>query len=124
MADNTDGGLFGKRDCNVMDNFYERLYENILYQDSYMIMPLLLRPKSRGYVKLRTRFINDQPIIVPNYFDDPHDLDVLVIKRIDDWVNNTESVSDFIPLLLIESFRNLDKLTGIGLLSDNIVKLL
>lgn len=84
MADNTDGGLFGKRDCNVMDNFYERLYENILYQDSYMIMPLLLRPKSRGYVKLRTRFINDQPIIVPNYFDDPHDLDVLVIKRIDD----------------------------------------
>lgn len=124
MADNTDGGLFGKRDCNVMDNFYERLYENILYQDSYMIMPLLLRPKSRGYVKLRTRFINDQPIIVPNYFDDPHDLDVLVIKRIDDWVNKTESVSDFIPLLLIESFRNLDKLTGIGLLSDNIVKLL
>lgn len=91
MADNTDGGLFGKRDCNVMDNFYERLYENILYQDSYMIIPLLLRPKSRGYIKLRTRHIYDQPIIVPNYFDDPHDLDVLVIKLIERII--TESVS-------------------------------
>lgn len=79
-ADNTDGGLFGKRDCNVKDNFYERLYENILYQDSYTIMPLLLRPRSRGYIKLRTKRINDQPIIVPNYFDDPHDLDVLVMN--------------------------------------------
>lgn len=79
-ADNTDGGLFGKRACNLLDDFYARLFENILYQDSYMIMPLLLRPRSRGYIKLRSKDVNQRPIIVPNYFDDPHDLDVLVIN--------------------------------------------
>ncbi|KAK9308522.1 hypothetical protein QLX08_001512 [Tetragonisca angustula] len=77
MADNTDGGLFGKRDCNLSDDFYGGMFENILYQDSYMIIPLLLRPRSRGYVKLRSKNVNEPPIIVPNYFDDPHDLDVL-----------------------------------------------
>ncbi|XP_060815120.1 glucose dehydrogenase [FAD, quinone]-like [Bombus pascuorum] len=76
-SDNTDGGLFSKRDCNLMDDFYAHLFENILYQDSYTIMPLLLRPRSRGYIKLRSKDVNQQPIIVPNYFDDPHDLDVL-----------------------------------------------
>ena len=79
-ADNADGGLFGKRDCNLMDDFYARLFENILYQDSYTIMPLLLRPRSRGYIKLRSKDVNQHPIIVPNYFDDPYDLDVLVIN--------------------------------------------
>ncbi|CAK9825472.1 Glucose dehydrogenase [FAD, quinone] [Anthophora retusa] len=77
VSDNTDGGLFGKRDCNIRDEFYARMYENILYMDSYTIMPLLLRPRSRGYIKLKSSNPDDHPIIFPNYFDDPHDLEVL-----------------------------------------------
>ncbi|XP_054004391.1 glucose dehydrogenase [FAD, quinone]-like isoform X1 [Hylaeus anthracinus] len=77
-ADNTDGGLFGKRVCNIEDEFYGRLCENILYEYAYWVIPLLLRPRSRGYVKLRSKNPNDHPIIVPNYFEDPYDLDVLI----------------------------------------------
>ncbi|KOC71134.1 Glucose dehydrogenase [acceptor] [Habropoda laboriosa] len=77
VSDNTDGGLFGKRDCNIRDDFYAHMYENILYMDSYTVMPLLLRPRSRGYVKLNSSDPRVHPIIVPNYFDDPHDLDIL-----------------------------------------------
>ncbi|XP_034185973.2 glucose dehydrogenase [FAD, quinone] [Osmia lignaria lignaria] len=76
-ADNTDGGLNGKRDSNLRDSFYWKMFENVLYQDSYMIIPLLLRPRSRGYIKLRSSDPYDHPIIVPNYFDDPYDLKVL-----------------------------------------------
>nr|XP_033331303.1 uncharacterized GMC-type oxidoreductase Mb1310-like [Megalopta genalis] len=36
--------------------------------------PLLLRPRNRGYVKLRSSNVYQHPIIVPNYFQDPHDL--------------------------------------------------
>ncbi|XP_076624486.1 LOW QUALITY PROTEIN: glucose dehydrogenase [FAD, quinone]-like [Colletes latitarsis] len=77
-ADNTDGGLFGKRVCNIEDGFYARLCENIVYQYSYWVIPLLLRPRSRGYIKLRSKDPQDHPIIVPNYFKDRHDLDVLI----------------------------------------------
>ncbi|OAD62862.1 Glucose dehydrogenase [acceptor] [Eufriesea mexicana] len=78
MADSTDGGLFGKRDCNVRDDIYAQLFEKILYKDAYTIIPLLLRPRSRGYIKLRSKNLRDQPIIVPNYYDDPRDLEIMV----------------------------------------------
>ncbi|XP_031838198.2 glucose dehydrogenase [FAD, quinone]-like [Nomia melanderi] len=77
ITDSTDGGLFMKRDCNVKDDFYGRMYENLLYQPAYGAIPLLLRPRSRGYIKLRSKDPHVHPIIVPNYFADPHDLNVL-----------------------------------------------
>ncbi|XP_015431029.1 PREDICTED: glucose dehydrogenase [FAD, quinone]-like [Dufourea novaeangliae] len=77
ITDNTDGGIFVKRGCNVNDEFYEKMYQNILFQDAYQIMPLLLKPRSRGYIKLRSKDVHQHPIIVPNYFKDPQDLNVL-----------------------------------------------
>ncbi|XP_051160394.1 glucose dehydrogenase [FAD, quinone]-like [Leptopilina boulardi] len=77
-ADNTDGGFFGKRGCGLNDELYANIYENILYQDSYTVVPLLLRPKSRGYIELKSNNPKDQPLINPNYFADPHDLIVLI----------------------------------------------
>ncbi|XP_076299315.1 glucose dehydrogenase [FAD, quinone]-like [Lasioglossum baleicum] len=77
VADESEGGLFEKRGTNVADEFYAVMYENILYRSSYSGVPLLLRPRSRGYIKLRSKNLNEHPIIVPNYFQDPHDLDVL-----------------------------------------------
>ncbi|XP_025602712.2 glucose dehydrogenase [FAD, quinone]-like isoform X1 [Athalia rosae] len=78
VADNTDGGLFSKRNGGLKDDFFASVFEDILYKDTYNIIPLLMRPKSRGYVRLRDANPKHHPIIVPNYFDDPHDLDVLV----------------------------------------------
>ncbi|XP_076652657.1 glucose dehydrogenase [FAD, quinone]-like [Halictus rubicundus] len=77
MTDDSDGGLFEKTSANVKDDFYGAMYENILYKPSYSGLPLLLRPRSRGYIKLRSKNVHQHPIIVPNYFQDPHDLDVL-----------------------------------------------
>lgn len=81
-ADITEGGLFRKRQLNLGSDIYARLYEDILYRESYLIMPLLLRPQSKGYIKLRSSDPYEHPAIVPNYFDDPHDLDVLVMLLI------------------------------------------
>ncbi|XP_068086574.1 glucose dehydrogenase [FAD, quinone]-like [Anabrus simplex] len=77
-ADNTDGGLFGKRDCGLTDEYYASMFESLLYKDSYTIVPLLLRPRSRGRLKLVSRDPNIPPSIVPNYFQDKRDLQVLV----------------------------------------------
>ncbi|XP_046963854.1 glucose dehydrogenase [FAD, quinone]-like [Vanessa cardui] len=73
-ADNMDGGLFGKRANGLSDATYADLYEDILYQPSFSIVPLLLRPKSRGYIKLRNSDPHTAPLIYPNYYSDPEDM--------------------------------------------------
>lgn len=41
-------------------------------------MPTLLRPKSRGFIKLKSVNPFDQPLIQPNYLEDPEDVATLV----------------------------------------------
>lgn len=77
-ADNMDGGLFGKRANGLNDDTYAELYEEILYDSSFSVVPLLLRPNSRGYLKLRDSNPYSPPLIYPNYFTDPQDVKVLV----------------------------------------------
>ncbi|CAK1541576.1 unnamed protein product [Leptosia nina] len=73
-ADNMDGGLFGKRANGLTDEVYSELYEDILYESSFSIVPLLLRPKSRGFLKLRDADPYSPPLIYPNYFSEPEDI--------------------------------------------------
>jgi glucose dehydrogenase (acceptor) len=46
--------------------------------DTWSVIPVLLRPKSRGMIKLRSKNPFDYPLIYPNYFFDPYDMAVLV----------------------------------------------
>ncbi|XP_076665428.1 glucose dehydrogenase [FAD, quinone]-like [Andrena cerasifolii] len=63
---------------NIQDNNYESLYANLGYRNNtYQAFPMLLRPRSRGYIKLRSKDPYQHPIIVPNYFNDTTDLDVI-----------------------------------------------
>ncbi|KAK9730768.1 GMC oxidoreductase [Popillia japonica] len=70
--------LASKRATGYTDEFYSAVYENILYKNAYNIIPLLLRPKSRGKILLKDKYPQTPPLIYPNYFDDPTDMDVLV----------------------------------------------
>ncbi|XP_046483282.1 glucose dehydrogenase [FAD, quinone]-like [Neodiprion pinetum] len=67
-----------KNTYSLRDDFYASLFSNIIDKKAYGVVPALIHPKSRGYIKLRGNSITEQPIIVPNYFDHPDDLDVLV----------------------------------------------
>lgn len=77
-ADNMDGGLFGKRANGLDDETYAELYEDILFDPSFSIVPLLLRPKSRGYLKLRDANPFSPPRIYPNYYEHQDDMNVMV----------------------------------------------
>ncbi|XP_025837647.1 glucose dehydrogenase [FAD, quinone]-like isoform X2 [Agrilus planipennis] len=77
-ADNTDGGIFSKKATGVRDDVFAAVHEHIIYRDSYSILPLLLRPRSKGYIKLKDKNPYSHPLIYPNYFSDPHDLKVMV----------------------------------------------
>ncbi|XP_060845206.1 glucose dehydrogenase [FAD, quinone]-like [Rhopalosiphum padi] len=77
-GENDDGGLLNKRDVGITDEYYEKVFEPILYQDAFTISPLLLRPYSRGYIDISSPNPYAAPKIVPNYFSDPRDLRTIV----------------------------------------------
>ncbi|XP_031838204.2 glucose dehydrogenase [FAD, quinone]-like [Nomia melanderi] len=77
LPDNAYGGQNLKVGVNLRDDFYNDLTKNVQDKPAYAILPLLLRPKSRGYIRLRSNDQRVHPIIVPNYYSDPQDLDVI-----------------------------------------------
>lgn len=83
FADSSDGGLFGKRASGISDDYYAEVYEKILFKDAFMILPLLLRPKSRGKILLRDSNPRSHPLIYPNYFAHPDDIKVMVSHQHD-----------------------------------------
>lgn len=50
----------------------------IIDRDCWSVMPVTLRPRSRGYIRLNSADPFDKPIINPNYYKDPYDLQVTI----------------------------------------------
>lgn len=66
--------LYGVESSTTID-----LYKNITDDiQAFGVFPLLLRPRSRGFIKLKSANPDEAPVIVPNYFENPRDLQVLV----------------------------------------------
>ncbi|XP_034247857.1 glucose dehydrogenase [FAD, quinone]-like isoform X1 [Thrips palmi] len=71
-------------DVTLKDGFgldrklYQQVFGRVEQLDSWMPLPMLLRPKSKGRVMLRDRNPLRKPLIFHNYFDHPEDLDTLV----------------------------------------------
>ncbi len=53
-------------------------YPSLPKTEGFTILPTLLKPKSRGWVRLRSANPLDAPLIQPNYLADPADLDTLL----------------------------------------------
>lgn len=68
-----DGGLIYRNSLNLNDELYEK-YTPIHFKDGFFILPVLVHPKSRGTIKLRSRNPEMSPEINPNYFDHPLDM--------------------------------------------------
>lgn len=72
-----DGGTQVKRAHGLTDEFYKEVFEAINYRDTYGIFPMMLRPKSRGFIKLRSKNPMEYPLLYHNYLTHPHDVNVL-----------------------------------------------
>ncbi|XP_041971821.1 glucose dehydrogenase [FAD, quinone] [Aricia agestis] len=66
-----------KRAHGVTDEFYNEVYGDIIGTDVYGIFPMMLRPKSRGFIKLRSNNPFDYPLMYHNYLTHPDDVGVL-----------------------------------------------
>lgn len=75
---NSDAGVQVRKILGFTDEVYNTVFRPITNRDAWTIIPVLLRPKSRGTVRLKNSNPFHSPIINANYFSDPMDIAVLV----------------------------------------------
>lgn len=75
---NSDAGARVRKVLGLTDHLYNTVYKPIANKDVWTLMPLLLRPRSRGWVRLQSKNPYKAPLINANYFDDPFDIKTLV----------------------------------------------
>ncbi|CAH2051943.1 unnamed protein product, partial [Iphiclides podalirius] len=73
----SDGGTQVKKAHGITDEFYDEVFGHITNKDVFGIFPMMLRPKSRGFIKLRSKNPLDYPIMYHNYLTHPDDVGVL-----------------------------------------------
>merc|ERR1712141_577773 len=56
----------------------KQMYYDHLGGDGVTLLPSLMRPKSRGTIRLKSKNPMDHPIIDPHYLEDPQDLKTLI----------------------------------------------
>ncbi|XP_049766907.1 glucose dehydrogenase [FAD, quinone] [Schistocerca cancellata] len=67
-----------RRGFGVQDELYEAVYGPIEQAHTWMVLPMLMRPLSRGRVMLRSRDPQAKPRIFHNYFAHRQDVDTMV----------------------------------------------
>nr|XP_037273561.1 glucose dehydrogenase [FAD, quinone]-like [Rhipicephalus microplus] len=92
-----DGGSTIRRVMGMTDELFDRVYRPYLNMDGFTMYPVLLRPKSRGWIRLRSTNPDDYPLINPRYLT--HIEDVLVL---------VEGMKQLIALAYSEPFRKYD----------------
>nr|XP_018904350.1 PREDICTED: glucose dehydrogenase [FAD, quinone]-like [Bemisia tabaci] len=67
-----------KLNFGIKNSVYDSVYRDTEALDGFMVLPMIMRPKSTGFVLLKDRNPFHSPYIIPNYFADEEDLDVAV----------------------------------------------
>ena len=74
----SDGGRTLRYNDGLKQSVWESYYEPISYADSWQPIPIVLRPRSKGRLLLKSTDPYDKPFIYSNYFQDEHDLKVMI----------------------------------------------
>lgn len=76
-----DGGIHFRKAMGISEKSY-KYFSKLLHKHTASILPILLHPKSKGFVKLQNKNPTTIPIINPNYLQNDYDLEIL-LKGID-----------------------------------------
>jgi len=73
----SDGGRQLRKTFSISDKMWQ-MFRPLAYKDTWSVIPMLLRPKSKGYLRLRSANPYDKPIFRAGYFTHPQDIKTLV----------------------------------------------
>lgn len=75
LSGDTSGTL--RRLIGVPDDFFYQTFADVIGKHAFGMVPILMRPQSRGRLKLRSRNPFQWPSLQPNYFQVKSDLEKL-----------------------------------------------
>ncbi|CAG9770840.1 unnamed protein product [Ceutorhynchus assimilis] len=67
-----------RKDFGITDEIYNAVFKPIEDLDSFMVFPMLLRPKSKGRIMLKSANYKNKPYIYSNYFAEPEDMETML----------------------------------------------
>lgn len=67
-----------RRNFGFDSKIYADTYGPLGDSDTFMVFPMLMRPKSKGRVMLQNKNPKTYPALIPNYFEDPEDMKKIV----------------------------------------------
>ncbi|XP_053977905.1 glucose dehydrogenase [FAD, quinone]-like isoform X1 [Hylaeus volcanicus] len=73
-----DNGVALRKAMGISDKVYNEYFAPLTYKNTITIAPVLLHPKSKGEVKLRSSDPFDPPLIDPKYLSNKDDIAVLI----------------------------------------------
>ncbi|KAG5900290.1 hypothetical protein JTB14_000817 [Gonioctena quinquepunctata] len=75
-----DLDIFSRPGLRVKKEIYKQYFQSLKEKPCYAILPMLLHPESKGYLKLRSTNPFDAPLLYGNFLTDPenHDLKTLI----------------------------------------------
>lgn len=73
---NTDNGNIYRKTFGITDEMYEKIWKPLENKHVWSILPMLLHPKSKGHLELKSRNPFLWPKFYGNYLSDPENLDV------------------------------------------------
>lgn len=71
----TDDGWRFPKVVGLTEEMWQKVFKPFLRTECYTVLPVLLKPRSSGFLTLRSRNPYDKPLIDPNYFAHPDDLE-------------------------------------------------
>lgn len=66
------------KNFGIKDEIYNDVFKTLEGTDSFMVVPMLLRPKSKGRIILRNGDFRSKPRIFPNYLAFDEDMDTII----------------------------------------------
>lgn len=80
MGSTIDGGVYFRRLFNINERTWKEYFQPLIATPTVSILPIVLHPKSRGFVSIRLARDDDvETIIQPHYLSHPDDVEALVI---------------------------------------------
>lgn len=73
----SSAGSHAKDAHGLSDEFYNEVFSKVNNRDVFGVFPMILRPKSRGYIRLKSKNPLDYPLLYHNYLTHPEDVVVL-----------------------------------------------
>nr|CAH7748995.1 unnamed protein product [Callosobruchus chinensis] len=86
-----DFGLFYRINFNIGDEIYNTVWKPFIGKSVFQLIPMLMHPRSKGRMQLRSKDPFEAPKYFENFFSDPENLDV---KRIIVAIREIQRIAD------------------------------